>query len=65
MENKYLVTMTIESDGDAKDDPEIKKSVMALTPEEALTKSRQLVKTENPELNYLKIYFWSIEQRYD
>jgi hypothetical protein len=64
-QNKYRVTMTIEGEGETKNDAEIKKIVTASTPEEALTKARQLVKSENPELNYMKIYFWAIEQRYD
>jgi hypothetical protein len=62
---KFLVIMKIEVNGTAEDDPEIKKTVMALTPNDALDKARELVLTENPELNYMKIWFWSIERRYD
>lgn len=57
--------MTIEADGPTEDDPEITKVVMASTPEGALSNARDLVRTENPELNHMKIYFWAIEQRYD
>jgi len=62
---KFRVMMKIEIDGPAKDDPEVTKEVMAMTPNEALDKARDLVKTENPELNYMKIWFWSIERRHD
>jgi hypothetical protein len=62
---KFRVMMKIEVNGPAEDDPEVEKDVMALTPNDALDKARELVKTENPELNYMKIWFWSIERRYD
>jgi hypothetical protein len=62
--NKYRVMMKIETDGPAENDPEIKKDVMASTPNEALDRARELVKIENPELNYMKIWFWTIELRY-
>jgi hypothetical protein len=60
--NKYRVIMTIEGEGKAEDDKQIEKTITASTPEEALTKGRNLVKTENPELNYMKIWAWSIVQ---
>jgi hypothetical protein len=62
---KFRVMMKIEVNGPAEDDPEVEKDVMALTPNDALDKARELVMTENPELNYMKIWFWSIERRYD
>lgn len=62
--NKYKVMMKIEIDGPAENDPEVTKEVMASTPNEALDKARELVKAENPELNYRKIWFWTIRLLY-
>lgn len=63
--NKYRVLMTIESDGDAKDDPEIGKEVMASTPEDALSIARTLLKNENPDVNHMKVWAWAIEEMRD
>ena len=61
---KFHVMMKIESNGTTEDDPQIEKDVIASTPNQALEKAVELVKTENPELNYMKIWFWCIERRY-
>lgn len=62
---KFRVMMKIEVNGLSDNDPEITKDVIASSPNEALDKARELVKIENPELNYMKIWFWAIERRYD
>jgi hypothetical protein len=61
---RYRVTMKIEADGTPEDDPEITKEVTALGEREALDQARELVRTEHPELNYMKIWCWTIERRY-
>ena len=61
---KFRVMMKFETDGLAKSDSEIEKIVMVLTPDEALTQACDLVKTENPEMNYIKIWSCCIEMRY-
>lgn len=59
---RYRVTLKIEEDGKAEDDPEVVKFVDAETDHEAITKGKDLVRVENPELNYRKIQFWATER---
>ena len=62
---KFRVMMKIEIDGPAESDPEIEKSVIALSVNDALDQARALVKRENPEVNYSKIWFWTIQRIFD
>ena len=57
---KYRVVMKVEESGKTEDDPEVEKIVEALNKDEALEKAKALVREQNPELNHLKIYFWTI-----
>lgn len=61
----FRVQMTIETDGPAKTDVEISKSVLAADENEALDKARALVRSENPEINAAKIWAWSIQRKRD
>lgn len=60
LNKKYEVTMWIESDGEPEDDPCISKVVVAPNKHAALDWARLLVRDENPEVNHLKIWAWSV-----
>ena len=58
----FRVTMFVELDGPAESDLQIKKSVQANDEIAALEEARHLVKSENPDVNAVKIWAWSIER---
>ena len=60
----YEVTMWVESDGEPEDDPKVTKIVEASDKHAALEVARILVRDENPELNYRKIWAWAIRRVY-
>ncbi|MGD0662164.1 MAG: hypothetical protein ABSD38_29255 [Syntrophorhabdales bacterium] len=62
---KYRVMMNIHGDDPDKPDIEIGKIVTVSTPEEAREKARQLVRIEDPGLNYMRIYFQTTEELFD
>lgn len=56
--------MWVESDGEPEDDPLVTKAVDAPDKHSALDTARILVRDENPELNYMKIWAWTIRRVY-
>jgi len=60
--NNYRIRMLVELDGTAESDLEIEKAVQAASEGEALDRARQLVKTENPDVNAAKIWSWAIQR---
>ena len=62
---KYEVTMWVESGREPEDDPKVSKFVSAADKHAALEMARILVRDENPELNYRKIWAWIIRRIYD
>lgn len=61
---KYEVKMWVESDGEPEDDPLVTKAVDAPDKHSALDTARIRVRDENPELNYMKIWAWTISRVY-
>jgi len=59
---RYKVTMLVEGAGGSVDDPEIEKIVEAESEKAAVDKARLLIRDENKEVNYLKIWARSIEE---
>lgn len=57
----YRVTMHIESDGEPEDDPVVEKIVASSDKHAALDLARKRVRDENPDLNYIKIWAWTVE----
>ena len=62
MNKKYEVTMWVESDGEPEDDPCFTKLVVAPDKHSALDAARLLVRDENPEVNYQKIWAWTLHR---
>ncbi len=56
--------MKIETEGGVDSDPEITKLVEASSPKDALDKAISLLKTENPDINHMKVWAWTIEKKY-
>lgn len=65
MAQKYVVSIWVEGEGKAEDDPSVTKEVDASTPESALDVARDKVRMENPEINHMKIWFWTIRRLYE
>lgn len=59
---QYEISMRVEGEGDAENDPELTKTVDAKVEGEALDKARVKVREENPEYNYQKIWCWNIRR---
>jgi hypothetical protein len=62
---KFLVKLRVEVDGNVEHDVLIEKMVHAQDKNAAVDTAIELVRTENAEINHLKIYSWQTEQRYD
>jgi hypothetical protein len=62
MNKEYEVTMWIESDGEPEDDPCLTKVVVAQNKHAALEAARLFVRDENPEVNYARIWAWSLHR---
>jgi hypothetical protein len=62
---KFLVKMRVEVDENVEHDILIEKLVHAPDKSDAVNSARELVRTENTEINHLKIYSWQTEQRYN
>lgn len=65
MTKRYEITMWVESGGEPEDDPSVTKVVSASDKHDALDLARLKVRDENPELNYSKIWAWTVRRRYD
>ena len=61
---RYEVTVWIEAGGEPEDDPHVSKIVEASDKHAALDAARLKVRDENPELNYRKIWAWTIRRVY-
>ena len=61
---KFVVAMWIEGNGAPEDDSQIIKEVEADNPELALEAARSKVRSENPEINHMKIWFWTVRRLY-
>lgn len=62
---KFLVKMRVKVDGNIEHDILIEKTVHAQDKNAAVDNARELVRTENTEINHLNIYSWQTERRYD
>ncbi len=61
---QFTVSMTFEGSGKADDDVVITKCVIADDEASALNMALMLVKSENAEINCMKIWEWSIQGEY-
>jgi hypothetical protein len=61
-QKKYKVTMSIEGEGKFENDETIDKKVFADDKFSSITEAMKLVRTENPEINHMKIWAWSTHE---
>jgi len=60
--NQYMVGILVEDGGISVENNYLTKIVAARSEGEALKKAKNLVQKENPEINYMKIWSWHIEE---
>ena len=61
-QKKYKVTMSVEGEGESENDETIDKNVFADDKFSSIIAAMKLVRTENPEINHIKIWAWSTHE---
>ena len=59
----YYIELISKDENDPPKDISAKTVVEAINDEEALRKAKIAIKTENPEFNIMRVWFWNIEKR--
>lgn len=62
--HKYEVTVWVDAGGEPADDPHLTVTVEAPDKHAAVDKARDHVRDNHPELNYMKIWTWSVRKLY-